>query len=117
MASDRSAGAQGRRAGPLIVTEDEALLDDLLRLCAAAGAEPEVHHSLPERRSGWESAPLILVGDDAAARVRGAARRRGVLLVGRDQDDPGVWQRAVEIGADHVLRLPDAEQWLVDRIA
>ncbi|MEU5436559.1 septum site-determining protein Ssd [Streptomyces sp. NPDC020719] len=117
MTSDRSAGAEGRRAGPLIVTEDEALLDDLLRLCAAAGAEPEVRHAVPERSAGWESAPLILVGDDAAPRVRGAARRRGVLLVGRDQDDPGVWQLAVEIGADHVLRLPDAEQWLVDRIA
>lgn len=39
------------------------------------------------------------------------------MLVGRDQDDPDVWRRAVEIGADCVLRLPDAEGWLVDRIA
>ncbi|MYU47943.1 septum formation initiator, partial [Streptomyces sp. SID7803] len=31
----------GRGGGPLIVTEDADLLDDLLRLCAAAGAEPE----------------------------------------------------------------------------
>ncbi|MEU6635294.1 septum site-determining protein Ssd [Streptomyces rochei] len=128
-----------RRGGPLIVTEDTELLDDLLRLCAAAGATPEVHHSVPSARpetpspltsrppapppgpgtapGGWEAAPLVLVGDDAARRVRGAARRRGVVLVSRDQDDPGVWQRAVEIGADHVLLLPDGEQWLVDRIA
>ncbi|MEV8397024.1 septum site-determining protein Ssd [Streptomyces niveus] len=115
--SDRSPAAEGHRAGPLIVTEDVDLLDDLLRLCAAAGAEPEVHHSVPERRGGWESAPLVLVGDDAAVRCRSATRRRGVLLVGRDQDDPDVWRRAVEIGADCVLRLPDAESWLVDRIA
>lgn len=40
-----------------------------------------------------------------------------MVLVGRDQDDSGVWRRAVEIGADHVLMLPDGEQWLVDRIA
>ena len=39
------------------------------------------------------------------------------MLVGRDQDDSGVWRRAVEIGAEHVLMLPDGEQWLVDRIA
>lgn len=109
--------ASGRQAAPLIVTEDTRLLDDLLRLCAAAGATPEVHPSMPERAGSWEAAPLVLVGDDAARRVRGAARRRGVVLVGRDQDDPGVWQRAVEIGADHVLMLPDGEQWLVDRIA
>lgn len=106
-----------RQCGPLIVTEDTGLLDDLLRLCAAAGATPEVHHGVPRQRGAWESAPLVLVGDDAARRVHGAARRRGVVLVGRDQDDSGVWRRAVEIGADHVLMLPDGEQWLVDRIA
>ncbi|MGW0735381.1 septum site-determining protein Ssd [Streptomyces sp. NPDC002851] len=114
---NRTSAGEEVRAGPLIVTEDPELLDDLLRLCAAAGARPEVHHQVPERRGGWEAAPLVLVGDDAAGRVRGAAHRRGVCLVGRDQDDPWVWQRAMEIGADHVLRLPDAEQWLVDHIA
>ncbi|KUH39872.1 MULTISPECIES: septum site-determining protein Ssd [Streptomyces] len=114
---DRAETGAGRRAEPLIVTEDAELLDDLLRLCAAAGAQAEVHHGPPERRAVWDAAPLVLVGDDAAARCRGAARRRGVLLVGRDQDDPDVWRRAVEIGADSVLRLPDAESWLVDRIA
>ncbi|MFD3521194.1 septum site-determining protein Ssd [Streptomyces sp. NPDC058653] len=117
MTSERSPVAEGRGSGPLIVTEDVDLLDDLLRLCAAAGAEPEVHHSVPGRGGGWESAPLVLVGDDAAVRCRSATRRQGVLLVGRDQDDPDVWRRAVEIGADCVLRLPDAESWLVDRIA
>ncbi|MCX4715066.1 septum site-determining protein Ssd [Streptomyces virginiae] len=119
---------------PLIITEDPLLLDDLLRLCAAAGADPHVHHAVPEPggtadtggaaepggdagSTGWESAPLVLVGDDAARRVRGAPRRAGVLLVGRDLDDPHVWQRAVEIGAEEVLRLPDAESRLVDRLA
>ncbi|MEU8587164.1 septum site-determining protein Ssd [Streptomyces sp. NPDC048664] len=109
--------AEGRRTGPLIVTEDAELLDDLLRLCAAAGARPEVHPAAPQRRGSWEAAPLVLVGDDAARRVRSATRRGGVVLVGRDQDDPGVWRRAVEIGADHVLLLPEGEQWLIDRIA
>lgn len=116
-ARDRLPTAGMRRGGPLIVTEDVELLDDLLRLCAAAGAEPEVHHTLPERRGGWDHAPMVLVGDDAAARCRGATRRRGVMLVGRDQDSPDVWRQAVEIGAEYVLRLPDSESWLVDQIA
>ncbi|MEV4331464.1 septum site-determining protein Ssd [Streptomyces sp. NPDC049597] len=115
--SERPRTAEERRGGPLIVTEDVELLDDLLRLCAAAGAEPDVHHTVPDRKGVWEGAPLVLVGDDAAERCRGATRRQGVLLVGRDQDDPDVWRRAVEIGADSVLRLPDGEGWLVDRIA
>ncbi|WP_223831022.1 septum site-determining protein Ssd [Streptomyces venezuelae] len=106
-----------RRTGPLIVTEDLGLLDDLLRLCAAAGVEPEVHHRVPERRASWTDPPLVLVGDDVAARCRGAARRPGTVLVGRDRDDPAVWRLAVEIGAESVLRLPDAEGVLVDRIA
>lgn len=106
-----------RRTGPLIVTEDLGLLDDLLRLCAAAGVEPEVHHRVPERRASWTDPPLVLVGDDAAARCRGAERRPGTVLVGRDRADSGVWRLAVEIGAECVLRLPDAENLLVDRIA
>ncbi|GAA3394023.1 septum site-determining protein Ssd [Streptomyces roseoviridis] len=93
------------------------LLDDLLRLCAAAGAEPEVHHTVPEHRAAWTDPPLVLVGDDAAARCRGATRRPGVLLVGREPDDPALWRHAVEIGAESVLILPDAEGRLVDLIA
>ncbi|MBP0456506.1 septum site-determining protein Ssd [Streptomyces montanisoli] len=117
MASGKSGEAGARGARPLILTEDVELLDDLLRLCAAAGADPAVHHKLPEERGSWEAAPLVLVGDDAAARCRGAVRRPGVVLVGRDEDDPAVWQRAVEIGAECVVCLPDAEGWLVDRLA
>ncbi|MFH8726430.1 septum site-determining protein Ssd [Streptomyces termitum] len=111
------ATGEGRGAGPLIVTEDVVLLDDLLRLCAAAGVEPEVHHRVPERRSGWTDPPLVLVGEDVAAHCRGAARRPGVVLVGRGDDDPEVWRLAVALGADSVLRLPEAESLVVGRIA
>ncbi|MFJ8862963.1 septum site-determining protein Ssd [Streptomyces sp. NPDC102451] len=114
---DGPSSAEGRRDGPLILTEDPDLLDDLLRLCAAAGAVPEVHHGPQAERGAWERAPMVLVGDDAARGCRGAPRRPGVMLVGRDQDDPDVWRRAVEIGAEYVLRLPDSEGWLVDQIA
>lgn len=102
-------------AVPLVVTEDDELLDDLLRLCAAAGATPEVGHGCSPAH--WEKAPLVLVGDDCAPGLRGVPRRPGVLLIGRDLDDAGIWRRAVGLGADHVLFLPDAETWLVDRIA
>ncbi|MFI8850270.1 septum site-determining protein Ssd [Streptomyces sp. NPDC053499] len=131
----------------LIVTEDEELLDDLLRLCAAAGTEPQVAHGGPTSGTGWaswsgatawERAPLVLVGDDCASAsgfgggpepdvgldrqgppgAGGTATRRpGVLLVGRDWDDPGVWERGVRIGAESVVLLPDAEGWLTGRIA
>ncbi|MCT2589911.1 septum formation initiator [Streptomyces sp. N2-109] len=120
----------------LIVTEDEQLLDDLLRLCAAAGAEAEVAHGAPLERvdwaqwsgaASWEHSPLVLVGDDCAGASlgtgrgggwpSGAQRRAGVLLIGRDLDDPGVWERGAGIGAEGVVVLPDAEPWLTGRIA
>lgn len=104
-------------SGPLIVTDDESLLDDLLQLCAAAGSEPEVVFAAPPRATSWEAAPLVLVGAEAAARVRGSTRRKGVLLIGRDLDDAEVWRAAHGIGAEHVLLLPDARPWLVDRLA
>ncbi|MQY14952.1 hypothetical protein SRB5_51280 [Streptomyces sp. RB5] len=99
----------------LVVTEDVELLDDLLRLCAAAGARPEV--AADPSPGEWSAAGLVLVGDDRAAALAGRARRDAVLLIGRDLDDAGVWQRAVRLGADHVLCLPDAESRLVEWIA
>ncbi|MFG2826314.1 septum site-determining protein Ssd [Streptomyces sp. NPDC048434] len=105
------------RGGPLIITEDERLLDDLLRLCAAAGALPEVAQSLPARKGDWEAPPLVIVGDDCAPRLLGAPRRAGVILTGGDADSPDLWRQAVALGAERVLALPDGERWLADRIA
>ncbi|MEU4113385.1 septum site-determining protein Ssd [Kitasatospora sp. NPDC028055] len=110
--------AEGPAAtGPLVVTGDEDLAEHLLRVCAAAGTEPRLIRGAPPPRELWEAAPLVLVGDDRAEHCAGLGRRSGVLLLGLDLDDPGVWVRAVQLGAEHVLFLPDAEAWLLDRIA
>ncbi|WP_354641343.1 septum site-determining protein Ssd [Kitasatospora camelliae] len=103
--------------GPLIVTGDAPLADHLTRLCAAAGTEPRLFTGEPPPRGEWESAPLVLVGDDFADRCSELGRRPGVLLLGLDLDDGAIWVRAVRLGAEHVLFLPDAQSWLLDRIA
>ena len=107
----------GIAPGPLLVTENERLIEQLLRICAAAGAEPQLVCGAPPPRQLWESAPLVVVGDDVADRMAGLSRRSDVLLVGDDLDDVDVWRRAVVIGARQVVFLPDAESWLLDRIA
>lgn len=103
--------------GPLILTEDETLAEHLLRLCAAAGTEPQLLSGAPPPRDLWETAPLVLVGDDLSERCTGLSRRAGVLLLGLDLDDCEVWVRGVQLGAEQVLFLPDAQTWLLDRIA
>ncbi|MFC1404583.1 MULTISPECIES: septum site-determining protein Ssd [Streptacidiphilus] len=108
---------EGLAPGPLLVTENERLIEQLLRICAAAGAEPQLVCGAPPPRQLWESAPLVVVGDDVADRMAGLSRRSDVLLVGDDLDDVDVWRRAVVIGARQVVFLPDAESWLLDRIA
>ncbi|SCF00180.1 helicase/secretion neighborhood CpaE-like protein [Streptomyces sp. LcepLS] len=109
---------EGRPPGPLVITEDPELLDDVLRLCAAAGVLPEVRHTAPERRGDWEASPLVLLGTDVLPRLAGVNRRPGLLVLSRvPVTGPGVWRHAVERGAEHVLVLPDAEEWLTDRLA
>ena len=45
---------------PLFVTADESLLDELLRLAAAAGTTPEVAHDASGALQAWLKAPLVL---------------------------------------------------------
>jgi len=104
---------------PLFVTDDPDVLDDLLRLAAAAGVEPEVVDAGVAARRSWLAAPLVLLDARLAgtAAVAGLSKRPGLVLVAVSADDADVWRRAVEIGAEHVVVLPDAEQWLVGRLS
>jgi len=103
---------------PLLVSDDAGLIDEVLRLAAASNVEVHLAPDAEAARGQWSLAPLVIVGTDAAARVAGMRpeRRRDVILIGHDLADSD-WQRAVTIGAEHVARLPDAERWLIDRLA
>jgi secretion/DNA translocation related CpaE-like protein len=104
------------RARILVLTADDGLLDDLLRLAAAAGVEVDVAHDPAGARPRWQAAPLVVVGDDLAELASAQlGRRQDVVLVA--MDDPDVWRRGVSLGAEQVIFLPDSEHWLVERIA
>lgn len=110
-----SAVGPGASTRVLVATGDPGLLDDLLRLAAAAGVEVEAFPDAVSARRVWSAAAGVLVGDDLAPDLllRPPGRRDGVVLVGIDQDDAGVWRRGLDVGAGHVVFLPDAETWLV----
>lgn len=115
----RAVGDPGTaRRRPLLVTGDPVLLDELLRLSAAAGVEPDVAAEPATARGNWRRGQPVLVGADLAraCSLAGLPRRDGVLVVGRD-DDAGIWPAAVALGAEQVLLLPDAEAHVLDRLA
>lgn len=104
---------------PLVVCGDEELLDDLLRLLAAAGAEPQRAAGGPELRRAYRQTPLVLVGADALAtgRLHDLPRRPGVVIVSGGELPAAEWAAAVALGAERVAVLPQDEAWLVARAA
>lgn len=103
---------------PLFVTADETLLDELLRLAAAAGTTPEVAHNVPAALRGWGRAPLVLVGEDLAVPLARAApaRRDAVFVVLTAPVPDRVFQVALALGAESVAELPRSEGWLIERL-
>jgi len=101
---------------PLLVTDDERLLADLVRLAAAAGVAPEVaRESAPALRS-WSAAPLVLVGADRAADLARSRppRRPRVHVIGQGTLPDDLFRHALEMGAESVAGLPMSESWLVE---
>ncbi|MEU6721066.1 septum site-determining protein Ssd [Nonomuraea sp. NPDC046802] len=104
---------------PLTITEDPALLDDLVRIAAAAGSQLDVAHTPAHARPFWNLAPLIAVGADQADAIAATSppTRDQVLLVTRDAEDPDTWRKCVAVGAQAVVTLPNDERHLVERFA
>ncbi len=130
----------------LLATTDEMLLDDLLRLSAAAEVTPHVEKDLLGLRRHWQSAALVVVGHDLVdpfARTQ-PPRRPGVLVAATaapplqvptgvglaapssrapshppfpTPDDASIFRRALAIGAEGVYLLPSEESALGDRLA
>ncbi|EFC84481.1 septum site-determining protein Ssd [Parafrankia sp. EUN1f] len=104
------------RGRPLVVTDSHELLDDLLRLAAAAGTTVTVAPTARAASRYWANAPLVVVGADRAAACVAAnlPPRSDIVLVGTDVDDRRTWSLALLINAEHVIFLPAAETWLVN---
>jgi secretion/DNA translocation related CpaE-like protein len=105
-----------RPARPLIVTADESLLDDLLRLAAAAGTVPEVASDVAAARRSWAAAGVVVVGADLASAVAEVQlpRREGVVLASARGTEAWMWAHAVALGAGEVVTLPEGQGALID---
>ena len=103
---------------PLLLTDDDLLLADLVRLAAAAGVAPAVARASAEALRSWASAPLVLVGADRAADLARSRppRRARVHVVGRGSLPDELFRDALAIGAESVAALPTSESWLVETL-
>ena len=103
---------------PLFVTRDQSLLDELLRLSAAAGITPDVARDGGAALRGWSGAPLVLLGADVAeemARIS-PARRAGVHVVSWGAVPDDLFRVALAVGAESVAQLPRSEAWLTEAL-
>jgi secretion/DNA translocation related CpaE-like protein len=100
----------------LLITRDDRLLDDLLRLAAAAGSTLDVAHDPVSGLRAWRAASVVLLGADLAAPVarQHPPRRDHVHLVGLAPLPDGVFRSALAAGAVDVVELPVAEAWLIE---
>ena len=104
---------------PVVVSMDADLVDDLLRIAAAAGVEPDVAMEPVAARRAWHAAPLVVVGADAVAALREdrLPSRVGLVIVGRAEQDVTVLREGLALGATSVLSLPADEAELSRRFA
>jgi secretion/DNA translocation related CpaE-like protein len=116
-------GNEGHRRCPVLITADTRLVEAVMRLAAAAAVDVAVVSDLEGARRLWASAPLIVVGADLARDLADGtpSRRAGVVLVGAGsveghESNSEIWREAVSIGAEHVVQLPDAGGWLIQRL-
>lgn len=103
-------------AAPLMVSDDESLIGDVLRLSAAGGVVPVVVRDAEEALRLWPIAPLVLIGADLAAAVARLrpSRRHRVHVIGSGELPDVLFREAVAVGAESVSALPASETWLVE---
>ncbi|PRY16086.1 septum site-determining protein Ssd [Kineococcus rhizosphaerae] len=113
----RPVPAPGRADAPgvvVLLTGDEELATAVTRLAAAAGCVL--------RRTGatdGDEVRLVLAGVDADPADADAARRGGAqyVVVGRAPVPAPWWQRASTARPDHAVVLPEAQEWLLERLS
>jgi secretion/DNA translocation related CpaE-like protein len=103
----------------LLATTNDDLLDDFLRLAAAASVTTQVVANLVDLRRFWHTGSLVVVGRDLAEPLARAqpAHRPNVVVVGSTADGDDLYRSAFDIGADVVCRLPADEPLLAGKLA
>jgi secretion/DNA translocation related CpaE-like protein len=108
--------SQAASAPPVLVSSEELLISDVLRLAAAAGVGLDVAREPATALRRWPAAPVVLVGADLAGALADTAppRRAGVHVIGHGALPDELFRHALGVGAESVAALPTSETWLVE---
>lgn len=107
---------------PLLVSSSLPLIDEVVRLASTVALEVQVASDLSAAATHWLGAPLVIIGSDVVAETNSLGRRARVIVAHlEDSDDDAaaqrdMWRFAVEVGAEHVVELPDGERWLLESL-
>jgi secretion/DNA translocation related CpaE-like protein len=101
---------------PVVVSDDDLLVSDVLRLAAAAGVSVDVARQPSTALRRWTAAALLLVGADLAEDLAATMppRRAGVHVIGHGPLPDALFRAALGVGAESVAALPASETWLVE---
>lgn len=112
---------EGNAGEPIVVAVgDRRLSNDIERIVAAAGRPLILATDAGSiSRQAWTRAgAVVLDGSDPSMAALSELPRRGrVLLICRDEPTSEVWRRAVEVGVEQVLALPEDEARLIEAFA
>ncbi|MEX3755795.1 septum site-determining protein Ssd [Mycobacteroides abscessus] len=102
---------------PIVVAVgDRQLSNEIERIVAATGKPLVLATDAGSiSRQAWTRAGAVVLdgADTSMAALAQLPRRSRVLLICRDEPTNEVWRRAVEVGAEQVLALPEDEATLV----
>lgn len=93
--------------------------DDIQRIAAAVGASVRLVPDALSAVPWWNTADLVLVDARLLVQVQALSlpRRPRVVALTRGHPESGLWQGAMNVGAQTVVSLPEGEPWLLEAIA
>lgn len=98
----------------LVIVDDGLVLEEIIRIAAAAGVEIEVGAQVPTR-ARWLAAPAVVIDARLAVRAvrAGMPRRPTVVAVAAGTLDGSDWSSCVRLGVDRAVPLAECDGVLV----
>jgi secretion/DNA translocation related CpaE-like protein len=100
----------------LLITNDDSMTSEVLRLAAAAGVQPMVLNTPQAALPRWSGGAAVLVGSDLVGDCAAMAppRRAGVHVLARGAASTNTFAAALALGAEGVVDLSLTPNWLLE---